>query len=112
VSNTPPFRTNMSGSSDAPEIRRSQDVWYDDGNLVVRAENTLFRVYGGLIAAQSTVFADMLKMPAEPDGAQETVEGCPVVRVHDPAEDICRLLRAIHDPQCATSFALSPLTRC
>jgi hypothetical protein len=102
----------MSAGTVPPEICRSQVVWYDDGNFIIRAEKTLFRVYGGLIAAQSTVFADMFKMPARPHGFQETVEGCPIVCVHDPAEDICRLLRAMHDPQCAASLTLALLSRC
>jgi hypothetical protein len=42
---------------DAPvlpvEPVRSTDVWYDDGTLVLCAEDTLFRVYRGVLAAQS-----------------------------------------------------------
>jgi hypothetical protein len=81
------------------ETVRSADVWYDDGTLVIRAENTLFRVYRGILASQSDIFKDMLSVP-QPSGADadaETIEDCAVVRVQDTAGDMTRFLRALHE---------------
>jgi hypothetical protein len=88
-------------SSQPGHSQHSPDVWFQDGNIIIRAESTLFRVYGGMLSAQSTVFADMFSAPAQPGGGQELLDGCPVVDVHDRAADMCCLLRAMHDPQYA-----------
>lgn len=44
----------------------SADVWYDDGNVVLAAENQAFRVYSGILAQQSQIFADMFAIPQPP----------------------------------------------
>jgi hypothetical protein len=77
---------------------RSAAVWYADGTLVIRAGNTLFRVYRGILASQSDIFNDMLSVPQPLDVADaETFEGCVVVRVHDTPVDMERFLRTILD---------------
>jgi hypothetical protein len=84
-------------SSDEPTVR-SAAVWYADGTLVIRAENTLFRVYRGILASQSDIFNDMLSVPQPLAVADtETFDGCVVVRVHDAAVDMERFLRTILD---------------
>jgi hypothetical protein len=80
-----------------PNTVRSADVWYDDGTLIICAENTLFRVHRGILAAQSDIFKDMLSIPQPPSVNAETFEGCAMVRVHDNAEDMKRLLRVVLD---------------
>ncbi|KAJ7117221.1 hypothetical protein C8R43DRAFT_1037685 [Mycena crocata] len=63
---------------------RSTDLWFPDADLILlRAENTLFRVYSGILSARSSVFRDMVgfPQPLQPEG--ETVEGHQVVRLHD-----------------------------
>jgi hypothetical protein len=80
-----------------PNPVRSADVWYDDGTLIICAENTLFRVYRGILAAQSDIFKDMLSIPQPSSVNAETFEGCAIVRVHDKADDMERLLRVVVD---------------
>ncbi|KAF7341311.1 hypothetical protein MVEN_01867400 [Mycena venus] len=74
-----------------PEMVRSRDVWFSDGNIIIEAENMSFRVYGQLVAAKSTVLADILSFP------HYTVDGVPVVRLLDADEDLAALLKAILD---------------
>jgi hypothetical protein len=95
--------SGLSTAAMAPDVPdetvRSTDVWYDDGTLVIRAENTLFRVYRGILASQSDIFKDMLSVP-QPSGTDadaETIEDCVVVRVQDTAGDMTRFLRALHE---------------
>ncbi|KAJ7494253.1 hypothetical protein B0H11DRAFT_2190585 [Mycena galericulata] len=74
---------------------RVEELWFPDGSLVFQAENALFRVSGGILAARSPVFKDMLAFPQPPDA--EAIDGCPVVRLHDSAVDVTCFLKAIFD---------------
>jgi hypothetical protein len=76
--------------------QRSENLWFNDGTIVLRAEKTIFRVYAGLLASQSSVFKDMLEFP-QPSGSSETIEGCPVVTLHDSAQDLQNFLRVLHE---------------
>jgi hypothetical protein len=77
---------------------RYPDLWFADGTVILRAKDELFRVYGGILAAQSPVFADMFAVP-QPEGG-EKIEGCPVVDLHDDVRDLKHFLRALHDARC------------
>ena len=78
---------------------RSPDVWFDDGTLILEAGDTHFKVYRGILAANSTVFNDMLVVGS--GSGEETVDGCPVVRVYDDATDLKHFLKALHHVGCA-----------
>jgi hypothetical protein len=77
-------------------IIRSEEVWYEDGNLIVRAENTLFKVYRGVLASKSTVFADMFTVSSS-GLANETLDGCELVVLQDSAVDVGPFLKAMVD---------------
>ncbi|KIJ26399.1 hypothetical protein M422DRAFT_38238 [Sphaerobolus stellatus SS14] len=86
---SPKLMTNMA---------KSQDMYFEDGNIVLVAENTAFKVYRGLLAKHSPVFMDMLQIgcaEASEEG-QETFEGCLAVRLSDRSDEAAQLLRAIH----------------
>ncbi|RDB30260.1 hypothetical protein Hypma_007308 [Hypsizygus marmoreus] len=70
-------------------------VWFDDGNLILEADDSRFRISKGIVAAKSAVFREMMSLPQPCD--QELVEGCPVVRLHDSAQDVGYFLKAIYD---------------
>ncbi|KZP08425.1 hypothetical protein FIBSPDRAFT_802984 [Athelia psychrophila] len=75
-------------------IARS-DVWFEDGNIVIQAEQTQFKVLRSVLAAQSSVFQGMFSIPQPPSEKQEAVDGCAVVHVTDSAIDIAIALRAL-----------------
>ncbi|KAJ7725799.1 hypothetical protein B0H16DRAFT_1471679 [Mycena metata] len=80
-------------------LNRVQDLWFSDGSLVVRAENKIFSVSGAVLAARSSVFQDMLAFP-QPGSAGfevESLDGVPLVELHDSAEEVEPFLRAIFD---------------
>ncbi|KAJ6505866.1 hypothetical protein C8R47DRAFT_1102655 [Mycena vitilis] len=83
--------------SAAAELQRVQDLWFPDADLILRAENTLFRVYSHILGARSTVFHDMVAFPqpANPEG--ETIDNRSVVVLHDSAAEVEVFLRAIFD---------------
>ncbi|KAJ6500872.1 hypothetical protein C8R45DRAFT_979395 [Mycena sanguinolenta] len=74
---------------------RVEELWFSDGSLVVQAEQSLFRVSAAVLAARSSVFNDMLGIAQPPD--TETIDGCPMVRLADSAEDVTCFFRAIFD---------------
>ncbi|KAJ7452265.1 hypothetical protein FB451DRAFT_1565973 [Mycena latifolia] len=77
---------------------RVDDLWLADGTLlVIRAGNKMFRVVKSILEARSSVFRDMVAFP-QPAGADvDTMDGSPVVRLHDSAADVEVFLRAIFD---------------
>ena len=72
-------------------------LWFYDGSVVLKADDTLFRVYSGLLAQLSPVFRDMFAFPQPCAGDDETYEGCPVVHMPDAADELQPFLRAMHD---------------
>ena len=84
---------------------RSQDVWYDDGNVVIQTENTVFKVFRGILASNSAVFADMFSVP-QPTNATvpDAYDSCPLIQMYDTPEDAKHFLKAIHDAGSAFFF--------
>ncbi|KAJ6588153.1 hypothetical protein B0H19DRAFT_978031 [Mycena capillaripes] len=79
------------------EPRRVEELWFEDGNLVIQAGTSLFRVYRGVLRRASSVFDDMLSFPQPPDS--ELFEGCPVVRLTDSEAEVEVFLKALFDPE-------------
>ncbi|PIL26445.1 hypothetical protein GSI_12203 [Ganoderma sinense ZZ0214-1] len=75
------------------KLTQDREFWLDDGNIVLIARDVGFRIYRGLLAAQSTVFADMFG--SSNSTADEYYEDCPVVRLSDSPEDLRYLLRVL-----------------
>lgn len=76
-------------------VHRSETLWFEDGNLILEADATRFRVYRGVLVKHSSVFHDMLSIPQPSD--QDLFEGQPVVRLHDSSEDVTYFLSALYD---------------
>ena len=45
---------------------RSTDFWFDDGNVVLQVESTLFRVHRSILSMRSEVFQGMFSVPQPP----------------------------------------------
>ncbi|KAJ7084655.1 hypothetical protein B0H15DRAFT_910943 [Mycena belliarum] len=84
---------------------RVQDLWFEDGNLVIQAGTSQFRVYRGILAARSPVFLDMLSFPQPADS--ELVDGCPVVRLPDAELEVSEFLKALFLPEYFPAFPYS-----
>jgi len=60
--------------------------------------STLFRFYIGILSRKSEIFHDMFGLASlQPNDSEKTVEGLPVVRLYDSAEDFAHLLSALLD---------------
>ena len=72
------------------------DIWFHDGNVILKAERTRFKVHQSVLALNSTVFRDMFSLPQPPAAQTEVVQGCPVVHLSDRATEVECVLRAIY----------------
>ncbi|KAJ7070071.1 hypothetical protein C8F01DRAFT_1115149, partial [Mycena amicta] len=80
-----------SGSTAGPQ--KAEGLWWEDGGMVLQAENTVYRISRDFLATHSPVFRDMILLPVPSD--EETFEGCPLVRLSDTAKDITSFLNAL-----------------
>ncbi|TBU54712.1 hypothetical protein BD310DRAFT_728839 [Dichomitus squalens] len=80
----------------APEAKRDEEIWFEDGNIIIVAGDTAFRLYKGILSAASLVFKDLFSVPQPEDG--ETMDNCPVIRLPDPATDLRHFFRAVTKP--------------
>ena len=82
-------------------LRRHPDLYLADGSVIVRAEDTLFRVHISMLARHSIFFRDVFGMPKGGEGTDQ-LDGCPVLFLQDRAEDVANLLSALYDGPCVT----------
>ncbi|KAJ7221390.1 hypothetical protein GGX14DRAFT_353760 [Mycena pura] len=91
-------------NADPTVAQRVQDLWFPDGNIILQAGNTQFRVYQGILAARSPIFQDMLSLRVVQPQDAELVEGCPLVHLPDSANEVTAFLKAIFDSEFFPSF--------
>ncbi|KAK0207859.1 hypothetical protein DFS33DRAFT_387460 [Desarmillaria ectypa] len=83
---------------DSGSVRRSREFWLEEGDVVLKAESTIFRITRGILVYHSPVLLQMI-LQGNPDPTSETViSGCRVIKVDDSAVDWYHFLKAIHDP--------------
>lgn len=76
------------------EPERDGDVWLSDGNIIVVAQHAVaFRVHKSLLAQRSEIFRDLFSLPSS--GTEETLDGCPVVHLVDPPDDLRHLFSVL-----------------
>ncbi|KAK6984072.1 BTB domain-containing protein [Favolaschia claudopus] len=76
-------------------LQRVETLWFDKGaDIVLQAEDRIFRVPRSILTARSPVFRNLLEIPAEGD---EIMDGVPVIQLSESAEEIEAFLKAIYD---------------
>jgi len=89
------------------DVHRHQEYYFDDGNLVIRVENTLFKVFRSTFIRHSPVFKDLFSLP-EPMGAAEgSSDENPVHFSGISATDFERFLWVLYPPSYGESTAKS-----
>ncbi|KAK7062401.1 BTB domain-containing protein [Favolaschia claudopus] len=92
-----------SRTQNAPRV--VEDLWFPDADLILRADDSIFRVYGGFLGARSSVFRDMISFPQPATQTEgEMLNGRAVVRLHDSPTEATSFLRAVFD----SSFFMPP----
>ncbi|KAH6907602.1 hypothetical protein BKA70DRAFT_1189582 [Coprinopsis sp. MPI-PUGE-AT-0042] len=91
-------RQRCDGKASESGVKRSTEIWFEDGNLILQAENVQFKTHRGLLARHSSVLRDMLSVP-QPEVQDEDglVEGCPVVILNDQAKHWATVLAVLYD---------------
>ena len=77
--------------------------YFNDGSIVLRVENVLFKVHSSILGRHSEVFRGMDELPQPEDC--EKVDGCPVVDLQDDVEEFTDTLGAIYDPLCVLALS-------
>ncbi|KDQ50402.1 hypothetical protein JAAARDRAFT_199963 [Jaapia argillacea MUCL 33604] len=101
---------NLGVSQSLDVLRRHPDLWFTDGSIILHAEDSIFRVHMSQLSRHSAFFRDMFSLPqpvrqggsnassqAQTGSDGDTFEGCPVLDLHDPADDLANLLKALYD---------------
>lgn len=95
----PPTPTSTDVDED-DSVLRHPDLWFSDGSVVLRAEDMLFRVHISQLVRRSLFFRDLFSLPQpakDAVGLDGTFDGCPLLVLHDSAEDLSNLLKALYD---------------
>ncbi|KAJ7753407.1 hypothetical protein DFH07DRAFT_744413 [Mycena maculata] len=83
----------MEGDAELNQRQRVEELWFEDGSIIIHSGTREFRVHRGILVACSLIFRDMFLLPQPIDS--ETVEGCPLVCLPDSAADVTVFLKAI-----------------
>jgi|ERR1700685_496832 hypothetical protein len=96
----------MASPSGEPSIKRKRlshivepgptrgQPYFDNGNIVLAAEQTHYRVFKGVFDALSQVLADMFSV-SQPPNRKTLLDGCPVIELDDQADDWQHVLQAL-----------------
>ena len=94
----PYFESDAGGLRSRATAQRDTEYWFEDGTLLIVAQNIEFRVYKGLLTDRSVVLKELVSQSHTHQtlsiGDQQTVR-CPVVCVTDSPQDMRHLLRAL-----------------
>ncbi|KAJ7504443.1 hypothetical protein B0H11DRAFT_1982361 [Mycena galericulata] len=99
---------SSSGMPSEPQLQRHSDLWFKDGSVILQAERTLFKVHVSQLSRHSALFRDMFTLPQpsrpssfdtleDAEAVLDECENCPVVFLHDTAEDVANFLAALYD---------------
>ena len=80
-----------------PDLITRSKIWFDDGSVVIQAEQTQFRVHRSMLSRHSSVFRDMFSVPQPPGDQEPVIEGCSIVHVSDSCQDWDNLLTLMYD---------------
>ena len=84
--NVSSLRNAPDSDEDVDTVERDPEVWMEDGNIVIEAENVAFKVYKGILAHRSEVFRDLFSVPSPAE--VESMDGVPIVHLQDSAADV------------------------
>ncbi|EIN08683.1 hypothetical protein PUNSTDRAFT_144161 [Punctularia strigosozonata HHB-11173 SS5] len=76
--------------------RHYEDLWFEDRNVILEAGGVVFRLYRGILARNSPIWADLFAVP-QPLADAESYDECPIVHLHDDVDDLRYFLHAIND---------------
>ena len=76
--------------------QQHEDLWFDEGNVIIAAIGRSFKVHSGVLSRHSDVFRGLLSGSALA-ALSERLEGCPILRTEDNGESLALMLHIIYD---------------
>lgn len=76
---------------DLSPCTKESSLWFDDGNVVLQAEATQYKVHRGVVSLHSAILQNLLK-PSSEDVKPEVVEDCPLFVLKASSADLTLLL--------------------
>ncbi len=97
----PPAKRQRSEDIQDDLPQKSERYWFDDGNIVLKAGDTLYRVHSSIFARHSEVFKDMFSIPqpSKQEDETEMIDGCPIISLTDTEYYIEDLISIFYDNQ-------------
>ena len=74
-------------------LRQDDELWYEDGTIVITAQDVAFKVYKGPLIEHSPVFNDMLSLPQP--STSTTDASCPIIPLHDSPDELRHVLQVL-----------------
>ena len=90
-------RTAESSRSKTVRATGREDLWFEDGNIVLLTDTVAFKVHRGVLIRHSVVFRDMFSLPQPPAADQETFERVQKVELYDDSRGFGELLSILYD---------------
>ena len=76
---------------------RDEEYYFDDGNMILVADNVAFRVHKSVLARHSNFFRQIIvQQPVSLEGI-DYFDGCFVIRLPDRSFEVSDLLRILYD---------------
>ncbi|KAF8802134.1 hypothetical protein BYT27DRAFT_7244823 [Phlegmacium glaucopus] len=80
---------------DPIKITRSSNFWFEDGNIVLQAEHTQFRIHRSFLSMHSPIFRDMFACSKPENGP--TIDGCPLIHLPETSECLNNFVKLLYD---------------
>ncbi|KDR77428.1 hypothetical protein GALMADRAFT_245621 [Galerina marginata CBS 339.88] len=77
-------------------LSQHPEFWFEDGNVIIQAESTQFKVHCSVLSSQSEIFKDMFAIP-QPSNASAESASSPVIILHDSLEDVQNIISLLYD---------------
>ena len=85
-----PADNKPTGMAPSFDFKRHERFWFDDGNIILVAGDVGFKIFRGLLAAHSAIFADMLVSSSA--SKDEVHDGCPLVSLSETPQELAHFL--------------------
>lgn len=91
------FCSKKRAREESAQPQRHDQLWFDDGNIVLLVDNVAFRVHRSLLGRHSTVFKDLFELSQPSTSIDEQMDGVPLVKLHDSPHELTDLLDVIYN---------------
>jgi len=100
-------RIHKTKSGGEIETYESPDLWFEDGNIIIRAvlsddraAHIAYKVHKSILITHSNVFRDLFDGPQGAfDVASDRYDGLPVIQLPDPPSEVNNFLKALYFPE-------------